>query len=309
MHLFTTRRGRPRLLALLLSLLPLLWWAAHPRPDPDGGKLRVTVLDVGQGDCILVETPTRRAMLIDGGGSNDESQVDSTDVGQKIVVPFLHYRGLNHLDVVVLTHPHGDHCGGLTAVLREEAVGAVLDGTVLPYPSADYMAFRKEIKDRHILCQHAARGMRLDLGNGVTADVLNPPAAGTPYGTQPDDATVNNYSAVLRLNYGRTHFLLTGDAEFDAERSMLAACPDVSCDVLKVGHHGAANATGDEWLARVRPRYAAISCGQHNTFGHPNPATLARLDAHGVQTFRTDKNGAILFLSDGQVVTARPFLR
>ena len=146
--------------------------------------------------------------------------------------------------------------------------------------------------------------MRLDLGGGVTADVLNPPATGTPYGTQTDDATVNNYSAVLRLGYGRTHFLLTGDAETEAEQNILATGCDLSCDVLKAGHHGAANATGDDWLARVRPRYAAISCGAHNPFGHPSPATLARLAAHHVTTFCTAKNGAITFVSDGGTVTA-----
>ena len=302
------RLSGPRRLFWLLPLLPLLWWAVRARPDPDAGKLRVTVLDVGQGDCILVETPTGRAMLVDGGGSNDESQVDSTDVGLKTVVPYLHFRGINKLDVVVLTHPHGDHCGGLTAVLREEPVGVVLDGTVLPYPSADYGAFRQEIADRHIPYRHAARGMRLDLGDGVTALVLNPPVAGTPYGTQPDDATVNNYSVVLRLGYGRTHVLLTGDAETEAEDNILAAGFDLSCDVLKVGHHGAANATGDAWLARVRPRLAAISCGRHNPFGHPHPATLARLAAHHVTTYCTAWNGAIVFVSDGRTVTARPFL-
>ena len=308
MRFLIVLRRRPWLAALFLPLLALLGWAVRPHADPDAGRLRVTVLDVGQGDCILVETPAGRTMLVDGGGSNDETQVDSTDVGLRTVVPFLRYRGINRLDIVVLTHPHGDHCGGLTAVLREEPVGVVLDGTVLPYPSADYTAFLREIQGRHIPYRHAARGMRLDLGGGVTADVLNPPAAGTPYGTQTDDATVNNYSAVLRLSYVRTHFLLTGDAETEAEQNILAACPDLSCDVLKAGHHGAANATGDEWLARVRPRLAAISCGAHNPFGHPSPATVARLAAHHVLTYCTAKNGAITFVSDGRTVTARPFL-
>jgi len=142
----------------------------------------------------------------------------------------------------------------------------------------------------------------------VSADVLNPPASGTPYGTNPDDATINNYSVVLRLTYGRTHFVLTGDAEAEAEVSMLAACPALSADVLKAGHHGAANASGDAFLARVHPRFAAISCGLHNHFGHPAPATLARLAAHGIQIFRTDHNGAVTFVSDGQIVTAAPFV-
>ena len=186
MRFFAALRRRPWPAALLLPLLTLVGWAAHPRPDPDAGKLRVTVLDVGQGDCILVETPTGRAMLVDGGGSNDESQVDSTDVGLRTVVPFLHYRGINRLDVVVLTHPHGDHCGGLTAVLREEPVGVVLDGTVLPYPSADYAAFRQEIQAAaHPLPTRRARdapGPRRRRDGGLSSI---PPPPGRPTAPSP----------------------------------------------------------------------------------------------------------------------------
>lgn len=284
------------------------WLLARPR-RPDAGKLRVTVLDVGQGDSIFVQTPSGRTLLIDGGGSNDEARADQTDIGERVLLPFLRYQGVNRLDIMVLTHPHGDHVGGLPAVLREVPVGVVLDGTRLPYPTPAYSAFLAQIKTRHIPYQHAVRGMRLNLGDGTTADVLNPPAQDFPYGTNPDNATVNNYSAVLRVTYGRTHVLLDGDAQLEAEESMLSAYPDLTADVLKCGHHGAGNATGDDWLARVRPRYAVISCGLRNSFGHPHPDTLARLAAHSVQTFRTDKNGAITFVSDGKTVTVQPFLR
>jgi competence protein ComEC len=208
----------------------------------------------------------------------------------------------------VLTHPHGDHVGGLSAVLREESVGVVLDGTCLPYPSPAYTAFLALVHQKHIRYIHAVRGMKLVLDRGVTADVLNPPAQGFAYGTNPDNDTMNNYSAVLRISYGRTHFLLDGDAQAEAEASMLAAFGDLSSDVLKCGHHGSRNASTDAWLTRVNPRYAAISCGAHNTFGHPSPETMARLAAHGVTTFVTAKNGAISFESDGQTVTAHPFL-
>ena len=304
-------RQNPRRWLPGLALLPLLWWGLNHwlRPDPDAGKLRVCVLDVGQGDCIVVETPSGRTMVIDGGGVNDETRPeDGADVGERIVVPYLHTRGINRVDALVLTHPHGDHVGGLPAVLREESVGAVLDGTVLPYPTPAYQAFLAGVQTHQIPYRHAARGMRLDFGAGVTADVLNPPVSGTSYGVNPDDATINNYSVVLRLTYGRTHFLLTGDAENEAEASMLSVYPDLSADVLKAGHHGATNASGDAFLSRVHPRFAAISCGLHNHFGHPAPATLARLAAHGIQTFRTDHNGAVTFVSDGQTVKAEPFV-
>lgn len=296
---------------LLLAIFPfavILWSAAaHPR-DPDSGKLRLTVLDVGQGDCLVLRTPSDRTILIDGGGSNDEAAAAQSDIGERVVVPYLHHEGINRVDVLVITHPHGDHVGGLSAVLRAEQVGVVLDGTELPYPTPAYTQVLALIQQKHLRYLHAVRGMHLTLDRGVTADVLNPPAQGLVYGTNPDNDAMNNYSAVLRVAYGKTHFLLDGDAEDAAEESMLAAYPDVSADVLKCGHHGANNASSDAWLERVKPKFAAISCGAHNPFGHPNPQTLARLSAHGIQAFRTDKDGAIMFVSDGRTVTARPFV-
>jgi len=292
---------------LLLVLFPLLRRVLLP-PDPDAGKLRLTVLDVGQGDCLLLQTPQGHTVLIDGGGANDEKQADQSDVGEQVVLPFLRAQGIGRLDVLVITHPHGDHVGGLAAVLRQENVGVVLDGTCLPYPSPAYRQVRALIQSQHVPYLRAVRGMTLQLDRSVQADILNPPAQGDIYGTTPDNNVVNNYSAVLRVGYGRTHFLLDGDAQSEAEQSMLNAIPDLSADVLKVGHHGAGNASTDAWLARVHPRYAAVSCGLHNHFGHPHPATLARLLARHVQVFRTDRNGAITFVSDGKTVTARPFI-
>ncbi len=307
--------SRRRLLRLapLVPLGSLLWWALARRPDPDAGKLRVTAIDVGQGDSTLIQTPGGRTILIDGGGSSDETDGDASDVGVKIVVPFLSYLGINRLDVLVLTHPHGDHVGGLAAVLRSLEIGTVLDGTTLLYPSPAYAQFLALVRHRNIPHARALRGMTLDMGDGVRLSVLNPlpsPAFGTAaiYGTGTDDAAINNYSASLLIEYGRTRFILTGDAETEAEAAMLNAHADLTCDVLKAGHHGSKNATGDDWLGRLQPRLAVISCGRHNRFGHPAPSTLARLDAHGVQTFRTDHQGAVTFISDGRTVTARPFL-
>ncbi len=293
---------------------PAAWWGWSRRPDPDAGKLKVIAVDVGQGDCTLVLTPGGRTLLIDGGGTSDEAAAGDTDVGAKIVVPFLEYLGINKIDVLVATHPHGDHVGGLSAVLRGPQIGFVLDGTTLPYPSPAYTEFRSLVGRSKIACARAVRGQSFDMGDGVRVLVLNPPpdnayGLSAAYGTNSDDATINNYSAALQIDYGATRFILTGDAENDAEAAMLAAHGDLRCDVLKAGHHGSKNATGDDWLSRLMPRHAVISCGRHNHFGHPAPATLARLDAHGVQIFRTDRQGAITFVSDGRTVTARPFLK
>lgn len=310
-----TDPSRRRLLKLapLLPAGSLLWWALTHHSDPDSGKLRVTAIDVGQGDSTLIQTPAGRTILIDGGGTSDETNADASDVGVKIVVPFLHFLGINRLDVLVLTHPHGDHVGGLAAVFRAQEIGTILDGTLLPYPSPAYTQFRALVRQKRIPYAQAVRGQTLDMGDGVVLHVLNPPTTpafgqSAEYGTGTDDATINNYSTSLLVEYGRTRFILTGDAETEAEGAMLDARADLACDVLKAGHHGSRNATSDDWLARLQPSHAVISCGRHNRFGHPAPATLARLDAHGVQTFRTDKQGAITFVSDGRTVTARPYL-
>ena len=307
--------SRRRLLRLapLLPLGSLLWWALARRPDPDAGKLRVTAIDVGQGDSTLIQTPAGRTILVDGGGASDAVGADADDVGARVVVPFLNYLGISRLDVLVLTHPHGDHVGGLAAVLRSVQVSTVLDGTLLPYPSPAYAQFLALVHGKAIPYARAVRGMTLDMGDGVTLSVLNPPPSPTfgtaaAFGTGTDDAAINNYSASLLVQYGQTRFVLTGDAENEAEGAMLAAGGDLACDVLKAGHHGSKNATGDDWLSRLKPRQAVISCGRHNRFGHPAPSTLARLDAANVETFRTDRQGAISFVSDGHTVIARPFL-
>lgn len=269
----------------------------------------MTVLDVGQGDSIVVQTPSNRVILIDGGGHYDTLPgAGMSDVGEKVVVPFLRHEGIDRIDVLILTHPHGDHVGGLPAVLRAERVGVVLDGTCLPYPSPAYREFLQLIKDDHVPYRHAVRGMKLDFGDGVTGEILNPPAEGLPYGTGNDDKTMNDYSAVLRLAYGRTHFMLDGDAEEEAEENMLAAYPpgDLQADALKVGHHGSRNASSDAWLAAVQPRYGVISCGLHNAFGHPHEEALQRLAAHHVQVYRTDHDGAVEVISDGTHVWAAP---
>jgi len=283
------------------------------RPDPDAGKLRVIAVDVGQGDCTLIITPSGRTILVDGGGTSDEAAAGDLDVGAKIVVPFLEYLGINLVDILVATHPHGDHVGGLSAVGRGPRIGTVLDGTMLPYPSPAYLGFRQEVAQRNISCARAVRGQTLDMGDGVHVTVLNPPGGaeyGTAaaYGTGSDDATINNYSVGLQIDYGRTRFILTGDAQNEAEGAMLGAHPGLACDVLKAGHHGSRNATGEDWLTRLQPRFAVISCGRNNRFGHPAPSTLTRLGAHGIDVYRTDKQGAITFVSDGKTVIAKPYL-
>jgi len=198
---------------------------------------------------------------------------------------------------VVLSHAHEDHVGGLPAVLRQFRVGRVLDA-IGPVDAKSYATFRELIRERQIPFTVARQGMRVTLGprRAALLEVLHPPGrllAGT-------GSEVNNNSIVLRLTAAGTRFLLTGDAEAAAEAAMHDL--DVQAAFLKVGHHGSRTSTSDTWLDAVRPRLAVISCGRHNSFGHPGRATLARLRRHAVTCFRTDRDGAVtVTLRDGRI--------
>jgi beta-lactamase superfamily II metal-dependent hydrolase len=296
---------------LPLSLLTASHWMAPWRR----AALRVTAIDVGEGDSILVRTPSGRTMLVDGGGDKatdipGETGPPESPIGERMVVPYLRSQGIDEVDVVLITHPHGDHVGGLVAVVRDLKVDTVLDGTTLPYPSVTYRNLIGEIRAKHVSYHFARRGEKIDFGDGVHADILNPPAGRLPYGTDFGDKTMNNYSAVVRLSYGSTVFLLDGDAETEAEANILRAYPEsfLRANVLKAGHHGSRNASSDAWLAVVQPTAAIISCGRNNVFGHPHPEALARLRAHHVAIYRTDLNGAVEADSDGTNVTVKAYV-
>ena len=264
-----------------------------------------------------MQTPSGRTLLIDGGGSrrpdagagrrtNDSQSSDEDPIGERTLMPQLRRLGVGEINVLLITHPHGDHIGGLPAVLRDEKVDAVLDGTTLPYPSAGYRRLVAEIRDRKLSYAPARRGDLIDFGDGVRAAVLNPPCGTLAYGTGFDDKTINDYSAVVRLSYGNTVVMLDGDAEQEAEDDMLAHYPVgyLKAEALKVGHHGSRNASSDEWLSAVAPRVAVISCGQGNLFHHPHPETLDRLSQHNIRAYRTDQNGTVTLVSNGKSVLA-----
>jgi competence protein ComEC len=298
--------GRSKILIVGLCLLLLSSCAPHVRR----GELKITVLDVGQGDGIVIESPSGHAIVVDGGPGADTDAPDVKTAGDTVMVPYLRHEGINTIDVMVLTHPHDDHVGGLAAVLHSEHVLSILDGTVLPLPTQHYRDFLMTIKAMHIKYRKARRGTKLNLGDGVTIDCLSPPSSGLPFGNDLSNSTINNYSAVLRVSYGTTHIMLDGDAQRDAEDNMIANYPPafLKADVLKTGHHGSRNASSPEWLAVVKPEYAVISCGRHNHFGHPNNETLFRLAAARAHTFRTDQDGAVTILSDGSHVKVFSFL-
>jgi len=198
------------------------------------------------------------------------------------------------IDMVVLSSSDGDHLAGLVSVVERYQVGRVLQGEFAE-ETATYRQWQEVLQVKGVPVTTAERGQRMVLGRGALLEVLHPgPEPMT--GTGSDD---NNNSVVLRLRWGRTCFLLTGDIEEEAERLLTSTFPDLSCAVLKVGHHGSKTSTTQPFLEAVRPGLAVISVGTDNRYGHPSPEVVERLADYGVQVLRTDERGTVEITTDG----------
>jgi competence protein ComEC len=274
--------------------------AVTPRPiDRPRGALLVEAIDVGQGDSLLLITPDGKTMLVDGGGfgGGPWQAPQDFDVGEEVVSPTLWNRGIRRLDVVALSHAHSDHMGGLPSVLRNFSPTELWVGKNPPV--AQYNALLDEARQLGVAARALRAGDQLTLGK-TQVNILAPFASYTP-GNEPS----NNDSLVMHVKYGATSVLLEGDAEAPIEKAMLAE-PGLESTLLKVGHHGSASSTRPEFLAKVAPQWAVISCGLGNRYGHPRPEVLAELEAAHVRTYSTDIQGAACFDLDGKSVTADP---
>jgi competence protein ComEC len=277
-------------LALVMAVVPLALSMVWPAWPPRG--VEVTFIDVGQGDAALVRLPEGAVILIDGGGSPS----GTFDVGERVMLPFLRYRRIPRIDLLILTHPHDDHLAGLLAVAEQYPIRAVLD-SAQPFDTPNYRRFLRAVQRRHLRYLRARRGMELRWPS-TRVEILHP-VDPLLRATHSDP---NNNSIVCRLTYGHTRFLFAGDAEAEAEHVLRASGQDLHAEVLKVGHHGSPFSTDAAWLHAVHPSLAVISCGRDNIFGHPAKATLARLQAAGVRMWRTDEDGAVTVRSDGERV-------
>jgi competence protein ComEC len=295
--IFGAGRRWARWVALSAALALLVLIGGRLVADRWNERVRVTVIDVGQGDGILVELPGQHAILIDGGGLFD----DRFDIGEQVVVPFLLSRWIARLDLVVLSHPHPDHLNGLAAVLRHFPVGAVWDGGQR-VASPSYLWFEEVLRHKRIPHKILRAGYRTVEFDPATIDVLHPPKPllrGSPRGHSSD---VNSNSLVLLLRYRDIRILLPGDIEEEAERVLLDQGADLGADVLKVPHHGSRTSSSLPFLERVRPMVAFVSAGYRNRFRHPHQETLERYRASGIDLYRTDLDGAVTVTTDGRTI-------
>lgn len=249
---------------------------------PSGSILKVTAINVGQADSILITTGSD-AMLIDAGTNN----------AADTVVNYIKVQSIKKLDYVIGTHPHEDHIGGMDAVIDTFDIGKV----ILPDAQSNTKTFEdvlSSISNKGLKITRPVPGTTYTLGN-ASFTILAPNSA--------KYSDLNNYSVVVKLVFGKNSFLFMGDAQALSEKEILAKGFDIKADYLKVGHHGSDTSTSDDFLKAVAPKYAVISVGKDNDYGHPAPKTIQKLNDAGVKIYRTDEMGTIIATSDGSSIS------
>lgn len=246
--------------------------------------LEIHFIDVGQADCILIQTDVH-SMLIDAGNNNDGN----------FIAEYIKLQGVDNLEYVIGTHPHEDHIGGLAKIINSFEI----DKIIMPKASTTTKTFE------NLLSTIIEKGMK-----------VTTPVAGTKYPLGDAEFTIlapnsesykdlNNYSVVIKLQYGSTSFLFTGDANKLSESEMINKGFNLEADMLKVGHHGSKTATSDQFLNEVNPKYAIISVGKDNKYGLPNNEVIQKINDLGCQIYRTDEIGTLIVKSDGKNINIK----
>lgn len=249
------------------------------------GLLKIYFFDVGQGDAIFIEAPNGNQVLIDGGPDNKVIQ----RMGE--AMPFYD----KEIDMVVLTHSDADHITGLIEVLERYEVENIVYSNIVR-KSALYEAWQEAVAEEGANIIEPVAGKVVDLGSGVTLSMTHP---GELLAGKVLEKT-NNESVVIMLKYGEVETLLTADIEARAERQIILSGTNLDADILKVAHHGSKTSTTEEFLYEVSPQVAVIQVGAKNRYGHPTPEVLKRLEEYDIKYYRTDMDGDIKVISDGQ---------
>jgi len=279
---------------VLIALFLVFFTVLISFPFPSLSKnLKLTFIDVGQGESVLVEFPGRKKMLIDGGGHPE----GTFDMGEQVVSPFLWDKGIKKIDYLVLTHAHPDHLNGLKAVARNFKIGEYWE-SFSPLESDPYKEFKRllpsSVSHKRLFRDHSHQERK------VRIEVLHPEKGETHVYT-----INNNQSLVLRISYNQVSLLLPGDIEIDAEKKILEHSTQIKSQVLKSPHHGSYSSSSKAFLDRVSPEIVVISVGEGNRYGFPDQKILEIYKKMGAKVYRTDLHGAVEVSSDGRTIIVR----
>lgn len=269
------------LFILLISLILIVGYQFYKSPQP----LAIHVLDVGQGDSVLIITPNNKRILIDSG---------EEDYGD-YVVEYLKSQGIKRIDWLVGTHPHTDHIGGIPTVMKHMEIGEFYMPST-PHTSNVFEDLLRVVEEKNLKITVGKAGEVIDIGKDLSLNFLGPLKS---YG---DD--LNNWSIILQLNYNEKSFIFMGDAEEQVELDLLNTYPSLQLesDFIKIGHHGSDTSTSQRFLKTIAPDVAVISVGEDNSYGHPHKSILQRIYNYKVKLYRTDLQGSIIFYSDGEKI-------
>lgn len=283
--------GQAESIVILIGILSLACW-------PWGGTkdLCLYFIDVGQGDAILIRGPSGNTALVDGGGMPGHFQ-QGYDPGKDTVIPFLHYQGINSINLLINTHPDEDHLDGLEDVLEVMPVGKLITPPVTPWQDKyfDFLNLARQKGTAHL---ELTQGSRIKLDEEVFFEVLGP-ERGDVF------QVCNDTSLVLKVCHGSNSFLLLGDLESEGIEALLGKKGDLNCTLLKIPHHGGKSSFNEVLYKEANPKIVLISVGKNNTFGHPSKEVIEYWQKSGVQLCRTDLNGCVIVTSDGRQCTVK----
>jgi competence protein ComEC len=300
-HLKKGKRIRYLFIGLCLAfVLDLAYWNLKDIFQKD---LRLTFIDVGHGDSILLEFPKGKRMLIDGGGL----QEDRFDIGKNVIAPFLWGKKIRRIDTLVLTHPDPDHLKGLNFIASQFAIGQFWDNG-FQTDSESYAQLRETLLKKKIMALSFNEKTPPQIIHGVEIFFLNPPPWNATQKKGRDHFIMNNSSLVMKLQFKNVSLLLSGDIGQEAEERMLRKGHSLKADILKVPHHGSSSSSSPIFLQRVNPTYAVLSVGERNIGRLPHPEVMKRYQQLGIKIFRTDKHGAITVVTDGEKIEMKTFL-
>ncbi|WP_148321983.1 ComEC/Rec2 family competence protein [Paraclostridium bifermentans] len=245
-------------------------------------KMIIHYIDVGQGDCILIQVNNKN-LLIDSGPSSN----------RKDLLNYLEKLNIKKFDYIIATHPHEDHIGNMDTIIKRYDIGSFYSPKVIT-SSTTFENMISALVDKNLKINVLKKGVKgIDLGKNTEIEVFSPLE-------NISSDNLNDYSPIIKITFFNNSFLFTGDAEISTEDTVLSQNNNLNCDILKVGHHGSSTSTSTDFLISTNPSVAIISVGKNNSYGHPTSETLSLLNSYNIRTIRTDINGTVIAISDGK---------